>query len=99
MPISSIFSPGEALHIIKNTEVTFNFTCMTSFGDRVAMIGNISILGHWDVSKAVYLCTSPYTYPMWTIKLDLPRDRVIEYKYILIKGSEQSEGQPSASQK
>lgn len=71
---------------VKNTEVTFSFTCKnTSFGDKVAMVGSMPLLGHWDPLKAVDLLTSDKTYPVWTIKIDLPRDRVIEYKYLLIK--------------
>ena len=47
------------LRLIKNTEVTFNFTCNTKFGERVALIGSMQLLGHWDTSKAVPLNTSP----------------------------------------
>ena len=68
---------------MKNTEVTFHYTCGTLLGERVAILGNISLLGHWDESKAIYL--QPLEYPVWTIKLDLPRDKVIEYKYLVVQ--------------
>lgn len=72
--------------MIKNTEVTFNFTCKkTKPGDTVALVGSIPMLGHWDPLKAVALSTSKETYPVWTIKIDLPRDKVIEYKYLILK--------------
>ena len=77
-------SGSTALKLIKNTEVTFNLTCNTKFGERVALIGNLPLLGHWDTSKAVYLDTNPSIYPVWTIKIDLPRDKIIEYKYLVI---------------
>lgn len=32
------------------------------------------------------MSTSERTYPVWTIKIDLPRDKIIEYKYLIIKG-------------
>jgi hypothetical protein len=79
-----------SLNLIKNTEVTFSFTCKhTSFGDKVAMVGSIPLLGHWDPLKAVDMLTSDKSYPVWTIKIDLPRDSVIEYKYLLIKAASQ----------
>ena len=72
--------------MIKNTEVTFNFTCSeTSYGDRVAMVGSMALLGHWDPARAVPLSTTKETYPVWTIKIDLPRDRIIEYKFLILK--------------
>jgi hypothetical protein len=45
--------------IIKNTEVTFNFTCsFTNFGDRVALVGSMAVLGHWDPKGAIPLSTT-----------------------------------------
>lgn len=71
---------------IKNTEVTFNFTCAnTSVGDQVAMVGSMALLGHWDPMRAVPLTTTKETYPIWTIKIDLPRDKIIEYKFLINK--------------
>ena len=43
------------------------------------------MLGHWDPIRAVPLTTTKETYPMWTIKLDMPRDKIIEYKFLIIK--------------
>ncbi len=80
-------SGGTALRLVKSTEVTFNFTCYTKFGEIVALIGSLSLLGHWDTSKSVYLNTNPQTYPVWSIKIDLPRDKIVEYKYIIITES------------
>ena len=77
------------LRLIKNTEVTFNFTCNTKFGERVGLIGSMQLLGHWDTAKAVPLNTSPQTYPVWTIRIDLPRDKIVEYKYVIIQDGKQ----------
>ncbi len=77
-PQSSIFRQ------LKNTEVTFNFTCSTEFGERVGLIGSMPLLGHWDPSKAIYLNTTQSAYPNWSIKVDLPRDKIVEYKYVVI---------------
>lgn len=43
---------------VKNTEVTFNCTCKTEFGDKVALIGNIPLLGHWEVCKSIIMSTN-----------------------------------------
>lgn len=66
----------------KITQVTFNFTCYTNLGDTVALVGNIPLLGHWDLQRAVQLNTTNNSYPVWSVRLDLPRDRIIEYKYV-----------------
>eukprot|EP00347_Sterkiella_histriomuscorum_P002755 403366928 len=85
MMINLIPGSGSTTHkLIKNTEVTFNLTCNTKFGERVALIGNLSLLGHWDTNKIVYLDTNDQIYPIWTIKIDLPRDKIVEYKYLVI---------------
>jgi hypothetical protein len=55
MPASTI----TPLKLIKNTEVTLNFTCNTKFGEKVALIGSMKLLGHWDTSRAVPLNTNP----------------------------------------
>ena len=58
---------------------------MTRIGDRVALVGNTKELGEWDTEKALFLDTSPETYPMWSISLVLPRNCIIEYKYLIVK--------------
>lgn len=86
--IGGLSPPNFRARIIKNTEVTFNFTCADTVpGDQVAMVGNMPLLGHWDPMKAVPLTTNPQNYPIWSIKIDLPRDKIIEYKYLVIKSS------------
>ena len=86
--IGGMSPPNFRARLIKNTEVTFNFTCADTVpGDQVAMVGNMPLLGHWDPMRAVPLTTNPQTYPIWSIKIDLPRDKIIEYKYLVIKSS------------
>lgn len=82
--------------VMKITEVTFYYSCKTAYGEWVALIGNFPILGHWDPSKAVYLSTTTQAYPVWTIKIDLPRDKIIEYKFLIVKGTPSSHGNKSA---
>jgi hypothetical protein len=49
------------------------------------MIGNLGMLGQMDPSRALNLTTTKETYPVWTIKLDMPRDEIIEYKFLILK--------------
>lgn len=78
-------SGSTASKYIKNTDVTFNFSCKTQFGEQVALVGSIALLGHWDAQRAIYLTTTAESYPNWSIKIDLPRDKIIEYKYLIVK--------------
>jgi len=72
--------------MIQTTEVTFHIKCdMTRVGDRVALVGSTKELGEWDTEKALFLDTSPESYPMWSIKMILPKNSIIEYKYLVIK--------------
>ena len=68
------------------TEVTFNVDCgYTNVGDRVAILGNIEQLGTWKIDQAVFLETSAEIFPRWSIKLRLPRNQIVEYKYLIIR--------------
>lgn len=72
------------MRYIKNTEVTFNCKCITKFGEKVGLVGNIPLLGHWDPNRSIVMMTDNDSFPNWTIKIDLPRDKIIEYKYLII---------------
>ena len=68
------------------TEVNFNVKCEgTEVGDRVGLVGNLKMLGEWDPERALILETSPKRFPDWFITLKVPRDLIIEYKYIVMK--------------
>ena len=68
------------------TEVTFNVKCgQTKIGDRVAILGNIDELGGWKVEQAILLETSAEIFPRWSIKLQLPKNKIMEYKYLIIR--------------
>lgn len=47
------------------------------------------MLGAGDPQKGAKLSTTEATYPEWTIKIDLPRDKIIEYKYLIVKNADQ----------
>jgi hypothetical protein len=50
----------------------------------VALVGNTPELGEWKTEKAHIMDTKPDTYPNWHIKLTLPKNAIIEYKYLII---------------
>jgi hypothetical protein len=50
----------------------------------MALIGNIEALGEWDPKRAVFMETSAASFPVWNASVSIPRDLVIEYKYIIV---------------
>jgi Starch binding domain len=61
------------------------------------MVGNMGLLGNWDPMRAVPLTTTNETYPVWTIKIDMPRDKIIEYKYLIIKAQNKKQNDVQTS--
>lgn len=88
-PVGASNSPMPFKKVIKYTEVTFKLRCNTKFGDQVVMVGVLHMLGAGDPQKGAKLSTTEATYPEWTIKIDLPRDKIIEYKYLIVKNADQ----------
>ncbi|GAA4604964.1 hypothetical protein BJY16_005203 [Actinoplanes octamycinicus] len=63
---------------------TFNVTAdFTSWGQTVAVVGNIPALGGWDTAKAVPLSTTGTTFPVWTGGAALPPNTYVEFQYIV----------------
>ena len=56
----------------------------TQVGDQLAVVGNIAALGNWDTEEAKFLETCPERFPCWDASIVVPRDIVIEYKYIIV---------------
>ena len=77
---SSNFSTKE-----KISSVTFKCKYKTSFGSSLYVIGNLKVLGQWNVDNAIPLTTTEETYPLWTLKnaFSCPVGTEIIYKYII----------------
>ena len=77
---SSNFSTKE-----KISSVTFKCKYKTSFGSSLYVIGNLKLLGQWNVDNAIPLTTTEETYPLWTLKnaFSCPVGTEIIYKYII----------------
>lgn len=59
---------------------------VTTYGQTIKMVGSISALGSWDVSKAPALSAASYTAsnPLWTTTLSLAAGTSFEYKFVKV---------------
>ena len=66
---------------------TISFKCKykTSFGSSLFVVGNLKLLGDWDINNAIPLSTTTETYPIWTQKnaFSCPVGTEIIYKYFV----------------
>jgi len=66
---------------------TVSFKCRykTSFGSSLFVVGNLKLLGDWNLNNAIALSTTPETYPVWTQKnaFSCPVGTEIIYKYFV----------------
>ena len=66
---------------------TVSFKCKykTSFGSSLFVVGNLKLLGDWDINNAIPLSTTTETYPIWTQKnaFSCPVGTEIIYKYFV----------------
>ena len=66
---------------------TVSFKCRykTSFGSSLYVVGNLKLLGDWNLNNAIALSTTPETYPVWTQKnaFSCPVGTEIIYKYFV----------------
>ena len=69
----------------KISSVTFKCKYETSFGSCLYVVGNLRVLGNWNVSNAIPLKTTSDTYPLWTLKnaFSCPVGTEILYKYFI----------------
>ena len=45
--------------------VSFNCKYNTSFGSSLFVVGNLKLLGNWNINDAIPLTTTSETYPLW----------------------------------
>jgi hypothetical protein len=66
---------------------TVSFKCRykTSFGSSLFVVGNLKVLGDWDLKNGIALSTTADTYPVWTQKaaFSCPVGTEITYKYFV----------------
>ncbi|KAH7286120.1 hypothetical protein KP509_33G059200 [Ceratopteris richardii] len=62
------------------------------FGQRFNVVGNDPLLGNWEVSSAIPMDWGEGN--VWTVEVDVPAEKQIEFKYVLTGESGEVEWQP-----
>ncbi|TFY50912.1 hypothetical protein EVJ58_g10834 [Rhodofomes roseus] len=65
---------------------TFTIDYDTQYGQNLYITGSVSALEDWSSSNALLLSSADY--PTWSITVDLPASTTIQYKYLVIDGSD-----------
>ena len=67
------------------SSVTFKCKYNTNFGSSLYVVGNLNLLGQWEMKNGIPLTTSEDTYPLWTLKnaFSCPIGTEIIYKYFI----------------
>jgi Starch binding domain len=79
--------------------VVLQVTAATSYGDSLAILGSIDLLGNWNISQRLNL-TKAASYsaanPLWSISLTIDRGVNFQYQYVdmHLNGSSTSEAAP-----
>jgi len=70
------------------TQVSFEVTARTGFGEQVKVMGSSLRLGQFKYQKALPLVTTPETYPVWRClqPVMLPTNVEVAYTYIVASG-------------
>ena len=81
----SMKPPQVAQVVVPTCEVTVTVKCpQTLPGERVALLGASEELGCWNLDRTTFLETNDQMFPTWTVKLQVPRNSITEYKYLII---------------
>ena len=75
--------------VLTNSQIPYRIigeNITTDWGENVYIVGNVEELGNWDVTKAVgplfNSTQSIAQYPNWFIDVNLPKNELIEYKFV-----------------
>lgn len=67
----------------------FSVVCSwTNPHDKLYLVGSIPLLGSWQPFAGIRLRTSDSAYPSWVCQVFLPCEVEIEYKFVVIRGTE-----------
>ncbi|XP_010262821.1 PREDICTED: uncharacterized protein LOC104601244 isoform X2 [Nelumbo nucifera] len=72
---------GQATYLPRTVHVRFQLQKECLFGERFLLVGDDPIFGLWDPSNAIPLEWSDGH--IWTVDLDIPIGKAIQYKFIL----------------
>jgi glucoamylase len=65
---------------LPQTDVTFNVTAETQWGQHVYLVGDHPLFGAWAPEAGIKL--SPDAYPTWSVTVSLPASTPFQYKYV-----------------
>lgn len=75
----------------RSSQIEFFIDIKTSLGEHVGLVGSVPELGNWDISKAIYLKTTPSTYPIWRTERPIffQRKTIFQFKFIVVDDNRQ----------
>ena len=83
-------SVGFKVNKYSNTHVvvTASSTYHPAEGERLAILGNIEILGNWDITQPRYAWRGTHTPGSWSVFFRLPTDKMVELKWCVVRDQE-----------
>ena len=75
------------MNINKPIKTKFQIKCSeTAWEQSLYLVGEVSSLGGWNITKAIKMITDVNTFPVWTSnKIDLiPELMELKYKYVIL---------------
>mmetsp|Transcript_1170 Transcript_1170/g.2056 ORF Transcript_1170/g.2056 Transcript_1170/m.2056 type:complete len:716 (+) Transcript_1170:220-2367(+) len=68
-------------------DVTFRISAQTAFGENVYVVGDSTLLGCWNLDRALLAHTSRETYPIWSAQVSFLVERNVHFKYVIRNGA------------
>lgn len=69
----------------------------TSWGDEVALVGNLPALSEWNTAADPPPTLKPSPFPQWTVSITFPQNTAIEYKYVIMRHGLLTHWEPGAN--
>ncbi|KAF7119597.1 hypothetical protein RHSIM_Rhsim13G0070300 [Rhododendron simsii] len=88
----SAYAGTQTIEPSKTVHVKFQLQQECLFGEQFLLVGDDPMLGSWNPSNAIPLNWSDGH--LWTVELDLPVGRSIQFKYVLKRGTGEILWQP-----
>ncbi|KAK9290975.1 hypothetical protein L1049_009157 [Liquidambar formosana] len=83
---------SQEIHQLKTVNVKFQLQKECLFGEQFLIVGDDPMLGAWDPSNAIPLDWSDGH--VWTVELDIPVGKLVQFKFILKGKTENIAWQP-----
>eukprot|EP01135_Chromosphaera_perkinsii_P002112 Nk52_evm46s217 gene=Nk52_evmTU46s217 len=80
---------GTELNKKELVSIKFQCECKSKKDEAVYIFGDIEELGNWDANRAIPMKTNPQQFPVWSKLIIVPRNTRVQYKYFIVKDSEE----------